>query len=110
MCDIRNVVHDTIRTEPDMAGIEHATLRDRGQITLPAAVRDALDAHTGDEIVFSVLEDGTVVLTTGQLVPKSQAWFWTREWQAGEHQATKELADGNGEIFQQPEDMFDNVS
>ena len=90
---------------------QHAELRDRGQITLPAAVREALGATTGDQIVFNVLDTGAVVITAGQVVPKSQAWFWTPEWQEGELEATAQVTSGReGLIFKDAGEMFDHLN
>jgi antitoxin PrlF len=84
--------------------ILHSTLRERGQLTLPAAVRDALDVQVGDEIVFAVL-DGAVMLSAGRLVPKSQAWFWSPEWQAGERAASADIAAGRTQVSTTVEDF-----
>jgi len=35
-----------------------ATLTSKGQLTLPKAVRDALDLHPGDRVNFVRMEDG----------------------------------------------------
>jgi antitoxin PrlF len=83
----------------------HATLRDKGQLTVPAAVREALDIHVGDEVIFSVV-DGTAVLSAGRVVPKSQVWFWTPEWQAGEREASEDIANGRTQITQNVDDFF----
>lgn len=39
-----------------------ARLTSKGQLTVPKAVRDALDLHEGDQVVFRV-EDGRAVLS-----------------------------------------------
>jgi AbrB family looped-hinge helix DNA binding protein len=36
----------------------------KGRVTLPKALRDALKVAPGDQISFSQLEDGTVILRT----------------------------------------------
>lgn len=83
----------------------HGTLRDRGQITLPSAVRDALHVETGDEILFEVTE-GVVVLHAGTWVPRDQAWFWTPEWQAKEREAEELIRAGKTETADSAEEMF----
>lgn len=84
----------------------HTTLRDRGQITLPAAVRNALNVGTGDEILFEVV-DNVVVLHAGTWIPRDQAWFWTPEWQAGEREATQEIDEGRTQVHKSANEMFD---
>jgi len=39
-----------------------ATLTSKGQITVPKAVREALNVHTGDRLAFRLGEDGTVTV------------------------------------------------
>jgi antitoxin PrlF len=86
----------------------HGTLRNRGQITLPPAVRDALHVGAGDEILFEVT-DGVVVLHAGTWIPRDQAWFWTPEWQAGEREASEDIAAGRTTLSKNPKDMFDDL-
>lgn len=91
-----------------MTDILHSTLRERGQVTVPAAVREALDVHPGDELVFQVV-DGVAVVSAGHVVPKSQAWFWTPEWQAGEAEATEQIRAGSGTVHKTIEDLFEHL-
>ena len=39
-----------------------ATLTSKGQITIPANIRKALRLSTGDRVVFTQLDDGTVIM------------------------------------------------
>lgn len=43
---------------------ERARLTSKGQITIPKRVRDALELHTGDELVFRVERQRAVVAKT----------------------------------------------
>ena len=53
------------------------TLRPKGQITLPAGIRDALHVEDGDEIEFELAPDGRVLMSGLKMIPAEQAWFWT---------------------------------
>jgi AbrB family looped-hinge helix DNA binding protein len=64
-----------------------------GQVTLPAAVRRALRMEEGDYVEVRVVED-SVVLTPKKLVDKSQAYFWSPEWQAAEREASGDIGAG----------------
>lgn len=65
----------------------------QGQITLPAAVRRALQIEEGDYIEVSIAND-SVLLTPKRLIDRSQAYFWTPEWQAAEREADQDIAAG----------------
>ena len=64
-----------------------------GQITLPAPARRALRVEEGDYVEVRVTED-SIVLTPKKLVDKSQAYFWSSEWQAAEREANDDIAAG----------------
>jgi AbrB family looped-hinge helix DNA binding protein len=83
-----------------------ATLRDRGQVTLPREVRVALGVEEGDEIVFTMTERGVYVRGM-KLVPADQAWFWTPEWQEGEREASEQIARGDYETYGSRDEFFD---
>jgi AbrB family looped-hinge helix DNA binding protein len=65
----------------------------QGQITLPASIRRALRIEEGDYIEVSVVND-SAVLTPKRLIDKSQAYFWTSEWQSAEREADEDIAAG----------------
>jgi antitoxin PrlF len=84
------------------------TLRGKGQVTLPAEVREALHVETGDFLVFEVKEPGVVVVRGMKMIPTDQAWFWAASWQAGEQQASQEIASGQtSPVYKDINDMFD---
>lgn len=70
-----------------------------GQITLPASVRRITNREEGDYIAVSV-EGDIILLTPTRLIDKSQAYFWTEEWQRGEIEATQQVLYGNLRISQ----------
>jgi AbrB family looped-hinge helix DNA binding protein len=71
-----------------------ARIRDKGQVTLPPEIRAALHVGEGDEVEFTVTEGGDVLLRGFTSVPADQRWFWTPEWQAGEREASEDIAAG----------------
>jgi antitoxin PrlF len=72
-----------------------ARLRHKGQVTLPPEVREALHVAEGDEVEFIVIaESGEVLLRGMRMIPADQAWFWAPEWQAGEREASRQIAAG----------------
>lgn len=69
-------------------------LRGKGQITLPREVREAAHLEVGDPVEIEVNDEGIIVIRPKKLIDASQAWFWTREWQAGEMEADADIRAG----------------
>jgi AbrB family looped-hinge helix DNA binding protein len=44
--------------------VPRSRLTSKGQITIPAAVREQLQLETGDEVYFDLRPDGTAILRT----------------------------------------------
>lgn len=86
-----------------------AVVRRKGQITLPREVREALHVEEGDDVAFTVTDKGTVVLTGLKSIPADQAWFWTEDWQSGEHEASQQVARDEGTVYDSAEDFLDSL-
>jgi AbrB family looped-hinge helix DNA binding protein len=67
----------------------------RGCITIPAKIREALGLSSGEQVRIAA-ETSTGMITIHQQVTidKEQTWFWTADWQKGEHEADKDIAAG----------------
>jgi AbrB family looped-hinge helix DNA binding protein len=75
-------------------------LRNKGQITVPTEIRNALGAEEGDDLLFSADELGRVIVTRAQLIPPEQAWFWSERWQRLEHAAQADIDTGRVKTFE----------
>jgi len=74
-------------------------VRRKNQVTLPKALAAQLHIQEGDLLEYSI-EDGKIIITPKVLIPKEQAWFWSKEWQAGEQEVQKELNEkGPGKAY-----------
>lgn len=91
-----------------MSHMARSRLRDRGQVTLPSDVREALQVEEGDDIEFEVTPDG-VIMRGLKLIPATQAWFWTASWQAGEQEAEEQLQRGQGEVFKTADEFLTSL-
>ena len=58
----------------------------------------------GDLFDAEITEDG-ILLRPRKVIDATQAWFWTREWQAGEREADADLVAGRVETFGSDEDF-----
>jgi len=88
--------------------VVRAVVRSRGQITLPREVREALHVNEGDDVAF-VIEGGQVTMRGLKSIPSEQAWFWSDRWQAGEREASEQLAAGEGVVFDDGEAFLDSL-
>ncbi len=87
---------------------ELARVNKRGHIRLPLAVRRQLRIEEGDFLEVRV-EDGYLVLTPKQLIDKSQAYFWTEQWQKGEEEAEEDIQEGRVEAFDTAEELIKDL-
>ena len=78
------------------------TVRSKGQITIPAGIRKAARLEDGDPIEVEMVEDG-ILLKPRKVIDATQAWFWTPKWQAGEAEASRQIADGKVETYESDE-------
>ncbi|MBI4186316.1 MAG: AbrB/MazE/SpoVT family DNA-binding domain-containing protein [Chloroflexi bacterium] len=73
-------------------------VRKKAQVTLPQAVRQALNIEEGDFLDVRV-NDSEIVMRVKKLVDKEQAWFWARRWQEGEREAEEDIRAGRIHSF-----------
>ncbi|HET6456675.1 MAG TPA: AbrB/MazE/SpoVT family DNA-binding domain-containing protein [Armatimonadota bacterium] len=81
------------------------TVRKNAQITLPAGIRKKAHIEEGDILEAEVRGD-EIVLKPKKLIDKSQAWYWTEEWQKGEREADADIAAGRVKEFDNIEDAL----
>ncbi|MCL4500053.1 MAG: AbrB/MazE/SpoVT family DNA-binding domain-containing protein [Chloroflexi bacterium] len=81
------------------------TLRKNAQITLPASIRKKVHLEEGDLLDAEVRGD-EIVLKPKKLIDKSQAWFWTKEWQEAEKTAEEDIRSGRVKEFASVEDLI----
>jgi bifunctional DNA-binding transcriptional regulator/antitoxin component of YhaV-PrlF toxin-antitoxin module len=70
-------------------------LQPEGQLTLPIEIQAAAHLEEGDSFEVELVRDVILLrpLPREQTDP-SRSWFWTPEWQAGEREASAEIAAG----------------
>lgn len=83
-------------------------LRKKAQITIPQELIKKLNLKAGDNIEINV-EDNKLILKPVVVVPKEQAWFWSKEWQQAEKQAEKDIMNGKVKKFNSAQELFDDL-
>ncbi len=81
-------------------------LRAKGQITLPSKIRKLLNINAGDDLAFSVDEQGKVNLSRLEVILPDQAWFWTERWQKMEREVEEDIAAGRTKTFDSVDDFI----
>ena len=76
-----------------------AKLTSGGQVTLPKEIRRKSNMQAGDFVEVALDRQGHIILTPKKLVDASQAYFWTEEWQKGEHKADEDIKAGRIKKF-----------
>lgn len=79
------------------------------QITIPKEVFDALHLEKGDFLDVKVKGD-KIILMPKKLIPKEQAWFWTKEWQEMEKEADEAIKAGRVKGFDNVEELIKDLN
>lgn len=53
--------------------------------------------------------DEKAVLTPKRLVDKGQGYFWTKEWQQGEKEASEDIKAGRVKTFDSVDDLINDL-
>ena len=83
-------------------------LRPKGQITIPDEIRRAVRLEEGDYLAISLRGD-TIVLEPKTVVDASQAWFWRKDWQAGEREASEDIAAGRTTHYGSDDEFLESL-
>jgi hypothetical protein len=51
-----------------------------------------------------------MILTPKKLIPKDQAWFWTKEWQEREREADEAIRAGKVKEFKDVEELITDLN
>jgi AbrB family looped-hinge helix DNA binding protein len=72
----------------------HQTImRAKGQLTIPAPIREAAHLTEGDPVEVELTSEG-ILLRPKKVIDSTQAWFWSASWQRGEAEASADLVAG----------------
>ena len=83
-------------------------IREKSQITIPKDLIKKLNLKIGDNIDINI-ENDKIVIKPVVIIPKAQAWFWSKEWQQGESQAEKDIENCQLERFNSTQELFEDL-
>jgi AbrB family looped-hinge helix DNA binding protein len=81
-------------------------IRRNGQITLPASIRREANLQAGDTLEVIVEEDGVICLVRQIQFDRSQDYFRTGRWQAGERETEADFMAGGYLDFDNIDDLL----
>ena len=87
--------------------MSHAVVRiqKNKNITLPMWLLRHFHVGTGDFVKLEETKNG-VMLKPAKLIDPSQAYFWTKEWQAGEREADEDIRRGRVKGFKSVKELM----
>lgn len=59
-----------------------------------------------DEVEFTITDTGDVILRGWVSVPTDQLWYWKKDWHDGEEEASRQIATGELDTYEDAEAMF----
>lgn len=78
------------------------------QITVPKTLRERFKMKEGDLIKIEETNSG-ILMTPVETIDRSQAWFWSKEWQDGEKEVEKEKKRGKTKRFDDIQDFIKDL-
>lgn len=73
-------------------------LKSKYQVVIPGAIRKKINLEIGDPLEIEE-KNGEIILKPVLVIEKSQAYFWSQEWQEGEKEADEAKKKGNFKDF-----------
>jgi AbrB family looped-hinge helix DNA binding protein len=73
-------------------------VRDKYQVTIPEEVRGKIPLKVGERVEVTA-RGSEIVIRPIVEIPRSQAWFWTKDWQDQIAQSLKDLEKGKIKVF-----------
>jgi len=77
-------------------------------ITLPMWLINRFQVGAGDFVRLEETKDG-VLMKPAKLIDPSQAYFWTKEWQAGEQEAEEDIRKGRVKRFKSIKELMTDL-
>ena len=82
---------------------------DKFEITIPKDLISKMDLKIGDNIDINIdIEDDKIIIKPVLIIPKSQALFWSKEWQQIENQIEIETENEIVRRFNIDQEVFED--
>lgn len=79
------------------------------QVVIPNKIFSKLGLMAGDFLTVK-MEDNDIMLKPTKLIPKEDLWFHSKEWQEGEEQADKDIAENRvSRVYKDVEEAINDL-
>jgi bifunctional DNA-binding transcriptional regulator/antitoxin component of YhaV-PrlF toxin-antitoxin module len=82
------------RAKAASAVTETAIVGDRGRLTIPGLVRQAVRLEPGQVVQLEVVDENTITMHVQTLVPRDQAWILTPTWKSRIREGVEDIGAG----------------
>lgn len=73
-------------------------IREKYQVTIPEAVREKVPLRVGERVEV-IVREGEIVIRPVVEIPRTQAWFWEKEWQHTVSKSIEDIKAGKFKVF-----------
>ncbi len=73
-------------------------VREKFQVTIPEDVREKIPLNVGERVEV-VARGEEIVIRPIVKIPRTQTWFWIKEWQDQLAQSKKNISKGKVKVF-----------
>ena len=73
-------------------------IREKFQVTIPEAVREKVPLRVGERVEV-IVREGEIVIRPVVEIPRTQAWFWEKEWQHTVSKSIEDIKAGKVKVF-----------
>ena len=83
-------------------------LKQKSQVTIPMELVKKLNLAVGDKLDVEEKE-GKLIITPVVIIPKDQAWYYSKEWQTKEKEVELQIAEGKVHQANTKEELFEGL-
>ncbi|MBW6463440.1 MAG: AbrB/MazE/SpoVT family DNA-binding domain-containing protein [Dethiobacteria bacterium] len=77
----------------------------KSQVTIPSRLVKKLNLKPGDTLEIHE-ENGRLIIEPVAVIPRTQAWFYSEQWQLEEQNVEKEIRSGQLKVAESEEELY----
>lgn len=79
--------------------------KQKSRVTIPSELVKKLKLKPGDKLEIEE-KDGCLLLTPVEVIPRSQMWFYSKEWQVDEQKVEQQIREGRVKTAKNKDELF----